>query len=630
MPSLAEQLIPKIDALLDAVETLEADLGAEVAAAHPAHRDSARNLLHYLALRQHDIRDLQNQLARLGLSRLGRAEAHVLGTLDAVRAALHALAGRPIPPARSAVCPITTGGLYLKEHALALLGHPGNGRATRIMVTMPSEAATDPMLVDALVHAGMDIMRINCAHDGPEAWKAMIRNLRRAERAHGRRCKVYADLAGPKMRTGALPPVGHLVEFKVKRDVWGRVREPARLWLTPANGAEEPTLSVDAVLPLGDELIRALHAGDHLDVEDTRGNRRHLLVRERYGASWLAICFQHAYIKAGASCGLYRDETPILQGNVGPLPEVVEPITLRRGDRLRLLRPERAGNLAETDAEGKVTRPAGIPCSLVEIFDAARPGQPIWFDDGKIGGWILANDGAEIMIEISRASPQGSKLRSGKGINLPDTELAVPAITDQDLADMTALAPEIDIVGLSFVRHPDDVLTLHRHLEAIGAGELATVLKIETRQGFEHLPRILLAGLRKPPVGIMVARGDLAVEIGFERLAEVQEEILWLCEAAHVPVIWATQVLDTMARRGMPSRAEVSDAALAVRAECVMLNKGPYIVDTVRFLDDILGRMAEHRAKGLPMMRRLAVSDIEAPPAGSAGSETPAGRPDRA
>jgi pyruvate kinase len=95
-------------------------------------------------------------------------------------------------------------------------------------------------------------------------------------------------------------------------------------------------------------------------------------------------------------------------------------------------------------------------------------------------------------------------------------------------------------------------------------------------------------------------------------------------------VIWATQVLDTMARRGMPSRAEVSDAALAVRAECVMLNKGPYIVDTVRFLDDILGRMAEHRAKGRPMMRRLAVSDIETPPVGFTGLDTPARMPDRA
>jgi pyruvate kinase len=110
----------------------------------------------------------------------------------------------------------------------------------------------------------------------------------------------------------------------------------------------------------------------------------------------------------------------------------------------------------------------------------------------------------------------------------------------------------------------------------------------------------------------MVARGDLAVEVGFERLSEVQEEILWLCEAAHLPVVWATQVLETMAKRGIPSRAEVSDAALAVRAECVMLNKGPYIVETTRFLSGVLTRMSGHRDKQKPTLRRLAVSGLAA------------------
>ena len=174
------------------------------------------------------------------------------------------------------------------------------------------------------------------------------------------------------------------------------------------------------------------------------------------------------------------------------------------------------------------------------------------------------------------------------------------------------MAPLVDMVGLSFVRAPADVLALQAQMQALGAGHLGTVLKIETRQGFENLPMILLASLRHPPVGVMVARGDLAVEVGFERLAEVQEEILWLCEAAHIPVIWATQVLESMAKRGIPSRAEVSDAALAVRAECVMLNKGPYIVETVQFLNGVLERMSGHQVKRRPVSRRLAVSQLPA------------------
>ena len=139
---------------------------------------------------------------------------------------------------------------------------------------------------------------------------------------------------------------------------------------------------------------------------------------------------------------------------------------------------------------------------------------------------------------------------------------------------------------------------------------MGIILKIESRQGFDQLPFTLLTALRHHPVGIMVARGDLAVEIGFERLAEVQEEILWLSEAAHIPVIWATQVLETLAKTGMPSRAEVTDAAMGVCAECVMLNKGEHIVEAVRFLDHVLHRMQAHHLKKRSMLRRLAVAEV--------------------
>jgi len=103
----------------------------------------------------------------------------------------------------------------------------------------------------------------------------------------------------------------------------------------------------------------------------------------------------------------------------------------------------------------------------------------------------------------------------------------------------------------------------------------------------------------------MIARGDLAVECGYQRLAEVQEEILWFAEAAHLPVIWATQVLETLAKKGMPSRSEITDAAVGERAECVMLNKGPYAVRAVQILDDILQRMQAHQEKKSAMLRQL-------------------------
>ena len=122
----------------------------------------------------------------------------------------------------------------------------------------------------------------------------------------------------------------------------------------------------------------------------------------------------------------------------------------------------------------------------------------------------------------------------------------------------------------------------------------------------------------------MVARGDLGVEVGFERLSEVQEEILWLCEAAHIPVIWATQVLESLAKGGIPSRAEVTDAAMSSRAECVMLNKGPYILQTVKFLCDVLKRMESHHEKKTAMLRKLSISELREAPAHGRPSGKPA------
>jgi pyruvate kinase len=239
-----------------------------------------------------------------------------------------------------------------------------------------------------------------------------------------------------------------------------------------------------------------------------------------------------------------------------------------------------------------------------------QAGDRVWLDDGKIGGVVVANDHAEIHVNVTHAPPDGARLRAEKGINFPDTELGLAALTDKDRADLRSVVGFADMVALSFLRTAQDVETLEDALHELGAGHMGIVLKIENAAAFRNLPHILLASLRSPPVGVMVARGDLAVEVGFERLSEVQEEILWVCEAAHVPVIWATQVLEGLAKAGAPSRAEVSDAVMSSRAECVMLNKGPRIVTTVKFLADILGRMEEHHDKRMALLRRLSVSQF--------------------
>ena len=134
---------------------------------------------------------------------------------------------------------------------------------------------------------------------------------------------------------------------------------------------------------------------------------------------------------------------------------------------------------------------------------------------------------------------------------------------------------------------------------------MPVIAKIETRVAVENLADIVIEAAGRQPLGVMIARGDLAVEIGYQRLAEVQEEMLWLCESSHIPVIWATQVLERLVTKGTPSRSEMTDAAMSERAECVMLNKGPYVVEGVTVLDDVLRRMQEHQDKKTPRLRAL-------------------------
>ncbi|MCS6773609.1 MAG: pyruvate kinase [Anaerolineae bacterium] len=601
-----EWLIEQVTHLRDHALALEHAHRQDLAKVAPPYQASARNLVHYLALRQRDIRDLQNGLAALGLSSLGRSEAHTLHTIEGVLAALHCMAGREFVPDPSAV-PVTfkTGNALLDEHTRQLFGEASGKRNVRIMVTMPSEAATRPDLVCQLLEAGMDIMRINCAHDDAEAWLSMIAHLRQAERALGRSCKICADLGGPKLRTGPLPAV-HVLKLRPERDLRGRVTQPAQAWLVAPEVRREALDAEVPVIPVEGTLVSEARKGDFVALRDARGRRRWLRVLARKENAVLVNTDRTVYFESGLAVRLLRqDEWLPVKGCIGALPPVYESIPLKVGDTLILTRQP-----GEEAVSSQAIRPPRISCSLEGAFDAVQPGHRIWFDDGKIGGRVLSNDGAQITVEITFTRPGGAKLAPEKGINLPDTHLDIPALTAKDLADLEVLAPHVDMVGLSFVRSPEDIVHLGQTLERLGAANVGIILKIENRRAFENLPRLLLTSMQTPPVGVMVARGDLAVEVGFDRLAEVQEEILWVCEAAHVPVIWATQVLESMAKSGAPSRAEISDAVMSGRAECVMLNKGPYIVEATRFLSGILERMAAHQSKKRSRLRKLSIARL--------------------
>jgi pyruvate kinase len=595
-----ETLEADVRAVREAMLAAEAERGDDIAVTHPAHRRSAANLIHYLELRHHDVRDLQARLAAAGLSSLGRSEAHVLATIEEVLSVLARLNGHE-PPPRAAGVALTEGHEFLAANAKALLGTPPGTRGTRIMVTLPIGAADDPDLVSQMTANGMDIARVNCAHDGAEIWTQMIDHVRSTRRPNGHRPRVAMDLAGPKLRTGRLHPGPRVVRISPRRDALGHVTTPALVWLT-AHGASTAPRGV-SVVPVDDaDWLKRRQPGDRLEFVDSRNATRHWVVVETRADGCIVTATQTAYVSSGTKliCPTGTDEEAAA---VGELPEVELVHRVDTGDHVTLTRSLEP---AEPTAAGSEHR---IGCTLPEVFEQAKPGERVWIDDGKIGGIIVRVTSDEIDVRVTDVRPGGVNLKASKGINFPDTDLRLDALTAKDLEDLDFVAGHADLVNLSFVRHPADVEQLHTELVRRDAGDVGIVLKIENVAAFEHLPELLLAVMRSRKVGVMIARGDLAVEVGFERLAEVQEEILWACEAAHVPVIWATQVLDTLARTGQPSRAEITDAAMSERAECVMLNKGPHITDAIHALDSILTRMQHHQHKKRSLLRRLQAWD---------------------
>lgn len=286
--------------------------------------------------------------------------------------------------------------------------------------------------------------------------------------------------------------------------------------------------------------------------------------------------------------------------------EIKNGIPIRVGEHIILTKRTTLGKKSKFGKNNEQRKKAEIGVMLPEIIDDVKINDIVLFDDGMIKSVVVSKTEEDIELLITNCYK--SKLSSQKGINLPDTKLNLPALTAFDIKNLPFVCENADIVGYSFVRTANDVQYLYEQLNLLNAKDLGVVFKIENKEAFENLPFILLEGMKRDKIGVMIARGDLAVEIGFERISEVQNQILWLCEAAHIPVIWATQVLENLAKTGIPTRAEISDVVQGVQAECIMLNKGPYINDAIKMLKNILIRMEAHSFKKKNSLRALNIA----------------------
>jgi pyruvate kinase len=446
-----------------------------------AFEAGSENLAHYLALRGHDLRRLQLELSDLGLSSLGRCEAHVMASLLAVTGMLRRATGAPAGPFPARGWK-TASRQDIDRQCTLVFGPDPAGPRSRIMATIGAESADEPQSIRRLVEAGTDCFRINCAHDERATWLRLIEAVRKASADCGRETRILMDIAGPKIR------------------------------ISEVSAGESHRVHVGDMLRLGE--------------------------RHRHPSSTAML-------------------------------------------------------------EIAITEP--------QLLKQLRVGQAVAIDDGKVGAVVERSDRGGVVLRVTRARPKGVKIKVGKGLNFPDLELDLSPLTAKDLGDLDFVAKHADIVGYSFVQRGSDIRLLQDELGKRRPGRPLPplIIKIETRLGVANLPELIVTAAGRQPTAVMIARGDLAVELGLNELSETQEQLLWLCEAAHIPVVWATEVLGGLLKTGLPSRAEITDAAMAQRAECVMLNKGRHALEAVQLLDNILHRMDNHVIKKSPLLGPL-------------------------
>ncbi|MBA4535975.1 hypothetical protein H1Z61_02185 [Bacillus aquiflavi] len=527
---------------------------------------SSENLMAFLALRSLKLFEVDKALREEGLISISDITPHVLYSLEKIKLNLGI---DNINSFKQLVNP-EYAHKTIESRTKKLFG----STQMSIMVTLDKDMLGNKALFKELLLAGMNIARINCAHDHPEIWEQLIKAIRLAEHDLKLKepCKIYMDLAGPKVRVEKLTTANEQIKLTAEQENSCTNTKIGMLALD----TNESIITENSfrLAVTGNNDFSLVTIGDQLTFIDAKSKKRKFTIIEILDSTKVKVKLnKQAIIHHNMSIS-----TGELEWKVDLSKTEVEEIIVRKGDIIRIYRTKnaRAAKRSMTITESK---------ALINVKINDR----IFINDGKICGVVCNVTSDFIDWKVVTIEKKMTKIKKRKGINLPDSFLHfnLPALTTTDIFHLPFICKHADLIGLSFVHHPEDIRKLISHINSVTTKTPGIIAKIETKEAIYHLSKIICEGLQYKAFGVMVARGDLAVEIGFELLSSIQENILSICEAAHVPVIWATGVLNHLTKTGIPSRTEMSDISLGMQAQCIMLNKGPFIVDSVQMLKRI-------------------------------------------
>jgi len=308
------------------------------------------------------------------------------------------------------------------------------------------------------------------------------------------------------------------------------------------------------------------------------------------GVNVFRINFSHADFDAAKErIQLIRDLNKELGYNVGVLADLQGP-KLRVGKMKDGVVVEKGDRIVFTTEKIEEGTADHVYMNYQSFPKDVKAGERILLDDGKLIFEVESTDGQS---EVIASVVQGGPLKSNKGVNLPNTEVSLPALTEKDVKDAVfAIEQEVDWIALSFVRHKEDLLDLKKLIKKHSSYEIPIISKIEKPQALDNIDEII-----DHSNGLMVARGDLGVEVPAEQVPLIQKNLVLKAKAARIPVIIATQMMESMINGLTPSRAEVNDVANSVMdgSDAVMLSGetsvGKYPVDVIQTMRKIVIRV---------------------------------------
>ena len=225
-----------------------------------------------------------------------------------------------------------------------------------------------------------------------------------------------------------------------------------------------------------------------------------------------------------------------------------------------------------------------ISCNFSGDFESCRTGEIVRLDDSRFEAIIEKTGKERILVNMAKVGPSQSELSIGKGINFQQSDLGISGLTAKDRNDLASVVHLEGILCFSFVRTARDVANIKKEIEKHRPASMPIVIKIETFQAIQNLAEIILAAMRFPKVAILIARGDLVSECGWMALPEIQFQIEKYARAAHLPIILATEILESFNQTGQHTRPEMIDLHVAQNYDCILLNKGENLFEVIELV----------------------------------------------